>query len=108
MQSTSLVSSLLDGARKRRRTNRDTTTTVPTITRPPVISRAMAAVLQSQGVSVLELMRRFVASNSERSMLGLTAMANEVRLVPISIAVQHMHSLPAFTCTLPSPRSPPA
>jgi hypothetical protein len=51
---------------------------VPVLSYPVIFTRAMAAVLQNDVVSILELMRWFAASDLKRSMFGLCTMANQV------------------------------
>jgi hypothetical protein len=77
LQTFALAEGLLSQARKRLKTGEATTSTTPDPS-PPVLTRAMAAVLQKDGVSILELLRRFAASDLERTMFGLCTMANQV------------------------------
>jgi hypothetical protein len=90
----------LENARKRRRAapRDDEALPVPTA-RPAMLSRAMAAVLQSQGVSVLELLRRFIASDVDRTMLGLTNFVAHVRPHHPTNIMPYAYPIP-FLCNI--------
>jgi hypothetical protein len=98
-----VMDQMLERVRKRKKSmGGDGSRQVNVQSRPAELSRAYAAVIQNEGVSVLELLRRFRSSTALSTMAALTQLVEEVRCGTVIAHVMNrpMHFYMLLWCTV--------
>jgi hypothetical protein len=85
-----VVKAMIERARKRKSLGSDMPRQPYGTSRPAELSRAYAAVIQNDGVSIIELLRRFRSSDEPSTMAALTGLVDQVEFWTDCVTSQNL------------------